>query len=253
MASIVFDSKSGNLVEGLVWAFPSMGDFEAVLEMNLVYGECNGRERSEDLYLCPVSKTHKTGIRTHEVEIDLFGGPAPGDFLTLTNHGFNIVSHAFAEQLKESGLTGFSLRDGVKIAENQSSLDDPKFYFLDVVGKGGFCRRWRVKGAANFCPYCKVEPVICPGCGWCSQYGCPNCGKRVDYSRREDKDGKNLLCESFPETLIVNSADWDGSDWFAVEGPGGNWFANRRAKEWFETAGLELGDGFKPALLDLPR
>lgn len=92
--------------------------------------------------------------------------------------------------------------------------------------------------------------MICPGCGWCSEYGCPNCGKKINYRSLVDSVGKRLHYEGYPKTLIVSNNDWDGSDLFAVEGHGGGWFVNRRAKEWFKKA--QIRDvGFKAALLDI--
>jgi hypothetical protein len=252
MGSLDYDSRSGALVEGLIWEFPVAVDLQAAMKGDRVYGEWTGKERSEELFQCPVSRQHKTGTRTLEVEIDLFGGPHLGDFLPLTNHGFRIVSDTFSERLRRSGLKGFAIREGVRVGENQSGAKAPKFFFLDVVGKGGTCRRWRVKDAPNSCPYCGHEPVICPGCGWCSQYGCLACGKRIWYDGGDpgDADGRRLLYGGYPKTLIVEGKDWDGSDWFAVEGHGGDWFVNRRAREWFERVHV-LDAKFKPALLNL--
>ncbi len=36
MGSIVYDSTSGHLVEGVVWAFPLLGELEAVLDTDRV-------------------------------------------------------------------------------------------------------------------------------------------------------------------------------------------------------------------------
>jgi hypothetical protein len=171
--------------------------------------------------------------------------------LSLSNHGFNIVSRAFAERLKRSGLTGFATRKGVTINVNQSGAKDPDFLLLDVVGRGGLCTRWHVEGAPNCCPYCGRQPVVCSGCGWLSRE-CPQCGNQVYYDRDhpEQADGKKLLHKGWPSILIVDGKSWDGSDWFVVDGEGGSWFVNRRAKHWFE-ATHALETKFKPARLNV--
>jgi hypothetical protein len=109
-----------------------------------------------------------------------------------------------------------------------------------------------VEGAPNSCPYCGREPVVCSGCGWFSEFGCPRCGKSVHYHRDhpEQADGKKLLYEGYPSILIVDGKNWDGSDWFSVDGHGGSWFVNRRAKHWFEATHV-LDPKFKPALLNV--
>ncbi len=101
------------------------------------------------------------------------------------------------------------------------------------------------------CPYCGRAAIVCDGCGWCSEDGCPNCKKPVHYFAGDPQgaDGKRLRYERFPQTLIVEGKDWDGSDWFRVKGHGGSWFVNRRAKEWFERT-YTLDMQFKPALFN---
>jgi hypothetical protein len=77
--------------------------------------------------------------------LELLGGPRLGDFVPERNHGLLIVSHAFAERLKTSKLTGFSCRPIVTIDDNQSQTNDPKLFYLELTGKGGFCRRLKVR------------------------------------------------------------------------------------------------------------
>jgi hypothetical protein len=252
MGSIRYDAASGTLRDGIIWEFVSAGDLEAAMEADRVYGEWTGREKAEDLHDCPVSKQHVTERRVLSVSIDLFGGAVLGDFLSLTNHGFNIVSRPFAERLKRSGLTGFATRKGVTINVNQSDAKDPEFFLLDVVGRGGFCTRWHVEGAPNSCPYCGREPVVCSGCYQLSKWECQQCGKEIYYDRDhpEQADGKKLLFDRYSSILIVDGKNWDGSDWFLVDGDGGGWFVNRRAKSWFE-ATHTLDTKFKPALLNV--
>lgn len=252
MGSISYDSRRGRLVAALVWNFWIGADWEKASDLGWAYGEWIGRQREDRLHECPTEKSHQTGTRTTAVEVDLFGGKVLPDCLALTNHGFPIISNSLATRLKASGLTGYKLFDDVVIAENMSDARDPHCQLLDVVGKGGFCLRWQVKDAPNICPYCKKEPILCAGCGWRDFYDCPRCGRRVHHGGGYEvaPDGKSLRLEPGPDKLIVEAKDWDGSDLFCVRGHGGGWFANRRAKSWFEKCHI-LGVEFEESLLNL--
>src|SRR5262245_44714915 len=124
MGSIAYDSQTGVLVKGIVWEFAGGPDLEKAMEKDHVYGNWMGDENSRDRHDCPVSKTHKTGTTVLEVSIELFGGEDMDDFLPLVNHGFVIISRAFAERLNLSGLSGFVARKGVTIVQNQSGAKD---------------------------------------------------------------------------------------------------------------------------------
>jgi hypothetical protein len=213
MGSIRYDAKSGTLRHGVVWEFAGAPELEAAVEADRVCGEWTRREKTEGLLNCPVSKRHVTRRRVLNVSIDLFDGAVVGDFLPLTNQGFNIVTRLFAERLKRSDITGCATRNGVTINVNQSGAKDPEFLLLDVVGRGGFRTRWHVEGVPNTCHYWGRDPVVCCGCGWMSEYGCPRCGKSVHYDRdHPDQADGNELFEGCSPILIVDGKNWDGSD-----------------------------------------
>lgn len=53
-----------------------------------------------------------------------------------------------------------------------------------------------------------------------------------------------------PKTHIVANRDWDGSDVFAVKGPGGGVFVSSRGKDLFEKSHI-FEMTFEKALLDM--
>ncbi|MGP0062630.1 MAG: hypothetical protein ACLQGP_03370 [Isosphaeraceae bacterium] len=252
MGRIIFDLDSGRLAEDLIWRFGVVTDWERSLDLGWAFGEWLGVEESEAVRDCPSDPTHETDRATRRIAIQLCEGRRLPDFLALTNHGFEIASSKLVERLRASGLTGYQARDGVDVAVNRSSIRLPSLHLFHVVGRAGFCRRWRVVDAPNLCPYCESEPILCSGCGWRSFFDCPKCGKRVHHGGGYliPPDGKSLNLEGQPEKIVVEAQDWDGSDLFCVRGEGGGWFANRRARDWFERARV-IGIEFEPALLNI--
>jgi hypothetical protein len=142
----------------------------------------------------------------------------------------------------------------VKIEVNQSEVKDPKLYLFDVIGSGGFCHRFKIKDAANRCPFCGREPIICPGCGL--QEECPSCGRETCVPARRgevvDPADRRLRRGGIPDPLIVESRDWDGSDWFTVGGIGGSIFVNTTAKNWLERTNVHK-IRFKETFLNLKK
>jgi hypothetical protein len=252
MGRIRFDLTSGRLVESLIWRFGVGADWEKSFNRGWAYGEWSGIQEHEAVRDCPVDRTHETGDTTKRLVITLNGGKWLPDFLGLSNHGFPIASADLVRRLRDSRLTGYTVRDGVDIDVNQSDVRQPKLYLFDITGRAGFCRRWRVEDAPNLCPYCRKEPILCEGCGWRSFFDCPKCGKRVHHGGGYTiaPDGKSFLLEGEPKKPVVEAGDWDGSDLFCVRGHEGGWFANRRAKDWFERTHV-VGIDFEPALLNI--
>ncbi len=252
MGRIRFDLTSGRLVEGLIWLFGVGTDWKMASEHGWAYGELNGRREHDAVRDCPVDRTHETDDTTKRLGITLYGGKWLPDFLGLTNHGYAIASADMIRRLRDSRLTGYTARDRVDVPENYSSNRQPELYPFDITGRAGFCRRWRVEDASNLCPYCRKEPILCEGCGWRSFYDCPACGKRVHHGGGYTikPDGKSLFLEKGPKKMVVEARDWDGSDLFCGRGHGGGWFANRRAKDWFDRTHV-IGIDFEPALLNV--
>ena len=140
-----------------------------------------------------------------------------------------MVGESFAKSLKASGLTGFGVRNAVKINENYSGITSPKLLLFEFTGKGGFCHRFKVKGAANLCPHCKSSQVICDYCGTVFD-NCPSCGRKLVGGGLKERVADLFVFEGRPKTLVVANQDWDGSDVFGVHGPGGGVFVTSRAR-----------------------
>jgi hypothetical protein len=247
-AVITYDDASGDLRPGVIWEMATK-DFSDLLDLKIIRCECT-KDRSRELFECPLSRVHHTGLTCDSVSVDLFGGPKLGNFVPVTNHGHNIVSAKFADLLKRSGLTGWRVRQVVKIEANQSKVKEPELLLFEVVGKGGICHRYKVTPADAKCPFCGREPMICPGCGKIISR-CWQCDKPTLVGEEEHPGSadKRVRIGKYPAALIVAAKDWDGSDLFSVEGSGGSWFATNKAKAWFEANHIEE-IVFKPALLN---
>jgi hypothetical protein len=243
--TIYYDTRSGKLLKNHIWQWAS----PSVLDLKCLRGELAKEPKSEWLHECPIDKRHEAGIKTTEIRIDLLGEPLLGDLVHEYDVGPYIITEPFLRRLKESKLTGFGSSPIVEVVVNQTAFKTPKLFYLEIIGKGGFCRRLKVKGAANACPHCGKEPVVCPGCGRI-QRQCLACGKNTLFlpgAPWADSDEKGFRFEGYPDIDIVQAKEWDGSDWFDS---GGMTFISSRAKDWLErthTYPIEI----KPALLDV--
>jgi len=256
MKVMKYDSTTGDLRPGLVWEYHTGFSVNLRLGLKTKYAEFVA-DTAEFTYDCKVNKEHETGLRAQEVQVDMFGGRDPlGNFVPLVNHGFTLLSPGFAARLGNSGLTGFDIRPIVKVNVDQTDAGLTRLDELKIVGRAGNCsNRLVFEGGANTCPFCGAVPVVCPGCGEFNN-PCPNCGQETLVQRKEDivpgeqRIFYGLGCE--PKIFVVEERDWDGSDWFIVEGRVGNAFLSNRAKEWLEKIhafDIEI----KPALLAMKR
>jgi hypothetical protein len=246
MPSIYYDSKTGDLKEGVVWE----ADWRwgpRVNERDQVYAKCGDTPRDELYPLCFRGPDHEKEVKLNSLKVDLFGKNL-GHFVEMADHGYSMASEGFAKSLRSSGLVGFVLRDVVTIAVNQSAVKDPKLLHFEVVGKGGFGHRYKLKGAPNVCPKCRRSPVICDYCGIIFDE-CGSCGFKL-VAVAPGTEAPFLLEVSPQKTLVVANRDWDGSDIFGVHGRGGGVFFSTKAKDWFEKAHI-FEVTFKRALLDM--
>jgi hypothetical protein len=245
MQTIYYDSTTGKLAKDRIWFWVSP-DLEKW--PGLVRGELsswNAKFRHD----CPLDRRHETGVETKEIVIDLVGGNQLGDFIPEVTLGHLIVTEQFTTRMKESGLKGFTFKPIVRVAVNQTGIKTPKLYFLYITGIGGVDRRLKVKGKANVCPHCRMEPVVCEGCGTI-QRECLRCGKATlalsGYAQAPDSKGFRF--DGYPpEAMVVQADEWDGSDWFEC---GGAPFINKQAKDWLESMHA-FPIASRPALLDL--
>jgi hypothetical protein len=249
MPTIEYDSTSGNLRKNLVWNLGIESSIAgADMWCNWFYG------KDEWVHGCPANPKHETNVRCIRLEIELYGQKDKHVpyYIPMANHGFTIISDAFAKLLKQSGLKGFVIRDIVKIVVNETHQPDPKLYLWEITGKGGFVKRNKVIGEPVTCPFCHKEPMVCKGCGRVND-PCFLCHKRTlimpDETPKPNEKRVYYHWRTGPK--IVEAKDWDGSDWFSVKGEHDDGpFVNRRAKAWCEKIGAPFLT-FEPALLNV--
>ncbi len=252
MKTLKYDSTTGDLREGMVWQYHTGFDVNRRLGVETKYTEFVN-DTSEFAYDCKINKEHQTDLRVEAIQVDVFGGHDPlGNFVNPTNHGFTIISPGFATRLRDSGLTGFDIRPIVKVNVDQTHSGLTRLDYLDIVGRAGNgSNRLVVEGGPDTCPFCGAVPVVCPGCGEFND-PCPKCGQNtIVESKDEIVEGERRIYHGFgnqPKIFVVEERDWDGSDWFFVDGRVGNAFLSNRAKEWLEKTHV-FDIEIKPALL----
>jgi len=251
MCLLYYDDRSGELITDMIWEFNTPEISDEDFERGQAYGTCTSYEVDE-VFGCPEYKYHRTDIVCRSATVDVFG-EWPGVCLPLSNHGFNIASEEFAQEFKRSGLTGVMFRPSVKVSRNYSDIKKPDFVLMDVVGKGGIGRRFKLEGIENKCPYCDKEPIYCPGCSlitrFCHETNAPLLGRKA---REYASPGIPVIDTKFSEKRVVDAKTWDGSDWFVVKGDGGGWFISQRAKAWLESIDAR-GIRLTPALLNVDK
>lgn len=218
-----------------------------------------GRERACDcVYLeglyepqwkhaCPFDKGHQTGYTRINIRVDLFGGSGLGAFVPDMFHELVVVAEGFLEQLRQSGLKGWSSKP-VKVATNQSTIPTPRLWLLEFLGKPCLRPPRVTIPGSNECPFCRWEPVVCPGCHNVT-YDCPRCRERIVVleDERQGQDDPRFTVQSLPrDGRVVEGVLWDGNDFIS----GGNQgVVSRRAVEWL----LHIGAGpflAKPCYVD---
>ena len=244
---ISYDDRSGKLVQGKVWQLDYAS--EALLAEGFVRAEVS-EEKKEEIKNCPADKRHVTGYKVLEVLLDLFGGPAVGDFVFAW--GCPIISEQFARRLNGSKLTGYEIRPIVKVVFNQSRARAPKLLYLEFRGKGGITsHRYQIKGAPNLCPHCKKVPMLCPSCGELNTPQCVHCGQWTLFNPEAPEyshpNGFRYGAGIPRELVIVEGQQWDGSDFFRADGRA---CVSNRAKEWLEQTHT-FPVAFQPALLNI--
>jgi hypothetical protein len=250
--TIYCDRRSGQLVGGIVWEFEvdrSAGP------PGIIHGEGSHTDIAtppdRDIRDCPLHAHHVSDVEYQGVALDLFGSQM-GDFVPVWDMGGFFVSEAMAARLKASHLTGYRTRDIIVIGCNQSSMTEPRIYYLDFASDAGVCLRYRIRDGANLCPHCQTEPMICPGCANINWPRCFRCGEltlyRPDAPEYSHPNGVALEDDAGPR--IVEAKNWDGRDWLRVRGPIGGYFVSNRAKEWMERTHT-FPVAFKPALLNI--
>ena len=184
MKSVYYDESSGDLKAGLIWWADWCGHEYDILRIKeeLLYAKFSDAHQLEDVTLCHRGPGHATDISVGSIDVDLFSR-TPGNFVKLYDHGFSIVTDGFVKLVEQHKLTGLRFRKAVRVAVNQSDVKNPKLSLLEITGRGGFCHRYKLKGAPNACPYCGRSQVICDYCGE-TFFDCPSCGRELVSSKR---------------------------------------------------------------------
>jgi hypothetical protein len=243
---ITFDAKRGVLRPDLVWQFDHFvrgGEF--------VYAALGtGAEQSQSRHKCQVDKRHVTRLEYDSIGVELRGPGKLHDLVPMYDEPLTFVTQPFVDRLKESGLTGWSEQDIVRIEWHPPSLMAPRVLYLNVTGSAGRTNRFTVHGAPNLCPHCRRMPMICPGCGANNWPKCEDCDEWTLFLPKVPNCSHpaGFIIEGYPpEVCIVEGKQWDGSDWFHSDGI---IFVSNRAKEWLERTHT-FPVAFKPALLNI--
>lgn len=248
--TMAYDAKSGILAPGKVWLLDlvDFGRLHAQNEKAIYAGLAASTDSQfEDVKVCPADPLHVTGHRCIKLALDLFGQDVVGDFVPFPEGIQPIISGDFAKRLRQSGLTGFTIGPQAQVSINQSSVAGPKLFYLCVTGMAGFSGRWRISGAANLCPHCKIIPMICPGCGQTNWPFCENCGRKtLSNIAPEYSDPLRFILDQYEGPPIVEGKKWGGSDFFIADGM---YCVSNKAKEWMEKTHT-VPIAFGPALLN---
>lgn len=244
---IRYDSHAGKLRSDLVWRLGDAGT--PLFDRNCIYAHI-ARSNGHYLKQCPTDKYHDTGYELTEIVIDLFGDKDDklADFVPCAF--YRIVSSAFAERLKKSGLTGFTCRPIVKVGENQSQEKDPKLLLLDIGNSNcNLSQRFTIEGGPNRCPHCGNTTMVCPSCGFTNWPVCIRCEKWTIYKKDISISHPNgfQLVGFPPDTAIVEGKQWDGRDFIRTHGGD---CVSKRAKDWLERTHAHPVF-FEPAFLNI--
>jgi len=234
MREICYDNQSGRLERDRIWqlAMPEVDE-------GWVYGE-TAKSAVEYIKSCALNSEHFHDISWKDLQIDLLGGSRNGlgDSLLVWDAGAVLVTVDFAERLRQSALTGYSLEAVVRIAVNQTTVANPVLLLLNApnTGRDG---RWKVVGE-NECPFCRNEPIICPACGDWNRV-CPGCGKRT-FGEKE-----GFKVREWPDMYVVDQALFRGANLIKH---GGIFFVDSVCKRWMEESNFHPVI-FKPAFANV--
>lgn len=174
---------------------------------------------------CPNDPTHVMHLYYKTTRGDASGYNRLSPFVE-TSGLFFAISRELYSRLNALNVKGARL-DPIKIIVNQSGLKNPEVWALQFVGTSKK-RLPRFIDAANACPHCGKNKIVCEGCGyWNSR--CLSCSKMMVRTQDEQNDGKMLLLEERPFRAIIEGSGWDGSDLIQVNG---RKFASKRFIDW---------------------
>lgn len=251
MAMIRYDQWSGRLLADFIWElelYPS-GQLESC--DSIVYAKLAAQDPSkrEPVRNCSIDHRHWRD-RFMRLSLDLFGGDTLGDFVPLYEEYVFVVSQLFRNKLQNSTLTGYATRSAVALGSNQSGVQNPDLFILDFVADVRSGNRLRITEGENTCPHCKQVPMICPHCHFTNWPACINCSRWTLNlpNLPENSDRNGFTVEAYPpEEWIVEGQEWDGSDFFNMQGLA---FVSNRAKQWLESIHA-FPIEFRPALLNI--
>ncbi len=247
MPAIQYNSSCTRPLSNRVWRIEHTSFYDLPGDKayaNLVREEC------EIVNGCPLDGTHVTGMTDISISVEMHGDQI-GHFIQLADHGYILVSESFAQMLKKTNFTGYTLNPSVSIVNNEMS-DIEKLYIFDISGRASGTKRVMIK-EEDVCRTCGKGTPVCMGCGQLN-ITCPNCGafliKNPDQILTAADKELFFWFESLPKVPIIDSDQWDQQDWFGMVGAVCGDFVSHRVKRWLddnEVPQLEI----KPAVLDL--
>jgi len=190
--------------------------------VRFVDGPEEERARTEILYTCPHVQNGVTswssGCRTDwafKHWVMRLSGPLVGDFVPATEGNSDIssvvISRRLADALQKSELRGFGLGTTEVIDPPEGT---PKNLAV-LQFRGHFCQRQRaIVGAANACPLCGYEPLICSDCG-AYPSRCPKCNGITDVLQKDHQgsgDKRFVRIPGVTNARVLDGRLWDGSD-----------------------------------------
>jgi hypothetical protein len=237
---IDFSKRQAADLESVVWRVEFSLEFSG--NPNPMYAELTGTKAVHQ----PNSVSncgHACPLRRRPVIVDLHG-TNPRGFIGVMYSEAILVTAELGRRLREHHLTGFQATEDVEISCNQSDLENPEVASFQFIGSGGSCMQDVHITAENFCPNCGHFPLVCLNCGTLLN-PCESCG--MDNSEAV-ANAYDAAIERDKRNFLINSGNWDKSDFFQVTGHWGGEFVSTRAKKVIEEMRL-FGVRFRDALL----
>lgn len=174
--------------------------------------------KRQKIYDCPCDPLHVTHSYYTHMGVRLRGAER---FPFISADEDVLMDEPLAFALRDSGLTGFEVKEAEAFEEDFGSLGAPDkrvrgIYFLQVTAPYFHRSPVLKEGVFDGCPFCREQPLVCPGCGDV-RIRCPNCGEQCFQTGRpgeEEKDAKRYDPDEIygPPGPGLDLAKWHRTD-----------------------------------------